>query len=86
MIDNLDITHSCGNIFADIGLKNSQEQLIKAFIVNKIEQEIKKQGFTQTKAAQIIAISQSSLSRILRGNFSNISKSKLLACLNSLIH
>ena len=78
------ITHSCGNIFEDIGLANSQDMLIKAQIVTKIEEEIKKRNLTQVEAAKIIGIPQSRLSKILRGQFLNIFESKLLHCLNNL--
>ena len=39
---------------------------------------------TQTAAAKIIDIPQSRLSKILRGQFLNVSESKLLHCLNKL--
>lgn len=78
------IVSSCGNVFEDIGLADSQDMLIKAQIVVKIEQEIKKRGLTQVEAAKIIDIPQSRLSKILRGQFINVSETKLLNCLNKL--
>lgn len=78
------VTHSCGNIFEDIGLANPQDMLVKAQIVTKIEQEIRKRGLTQVEAAKIIDIPQSRLSKILKGQFINVSESKLLHCLNKL--
>ena len=41
------ITKSSGNIFADLGLANPDEMLVKAKIVHKIEQEIKSRKLTQ---------------------------------------
>lgn len=49
MIDNK-VTKSSGNIFADIGLANPEEMLVKAQIVHKIEQEIKNRNLTQAEA------------------------------------
>jgi predicted XRE-type DNA-binding protein len=80
----IQVTESCGNIFEDIGLANPQDMLIKAQIVTKIEQEIRRRALTQTQAAKIIDIPQSRLSKILRGQFINVSESKLLHCLNKL--
>ena len=78
------VTKSCGNIFADIGLPNPEEMLMKAEIVSKIKQEIKNRQLTQKQAADIMAISQPRLSLIFRGQYTNISESKLLHCLNAL--
>lgn len=78
------ITPSCGNIFADIGLPDPEDLLIKSQIVIKLEQEIKKRKLTQSEAAEIIDVPQSRLSKILRGQFMNVSESKLLSCLNKL--
>ncbi len=78
------ITKSSGNIFADIGLPNPEEMIMKAEIVYKIKQEVKARNLTQKQAAEIMGISQPRLSLILRGQYINISESKLLQCLNKL--
>ncbi len=83
-MEKVKVTMSCGNVFEDIGLANSQDLLIKAQIVTKIEQELKKRELTQAEASKIIDIPQSRLSKILRGQFINVSESKLLHCLNKL--
>lgn len=77
-------TPSCGNIFADIGLPNPEELLVKSQIVIKIKEEMEARNLTQKQAASIIEIPQPRLSKILRGQFLNISESKLLHCLNKL--
>ena len=48
------ITHSCGNIFEDIGLANSQDMLIKAQIVTKIEEEIKNNPRSRSAKLRIL--------------------------------
>lgn len=78
------MTSSCGNIFADIGLPNPEDLLIKSQIVVKIKEEIESRKLTQQQAAEIIDIPQPRLSKILRGQFLNVSESKLLHCLNKL--
>lgn len=83
MIDNK-VTKSSGNIFADIGLVNPEEMLVKAQIVHKIEQEIKKRNLTQAEAAKLMDIPQPRVSKIVNGMFHDISESKLMHCLNKL--
>lgn len=83
-MDNNKLTKSSGNVFADIGCENPEEMFIKAQIVHKIEQEIKKRNLTQRQAADIMDIPQPRISHILNGRFHNISESKLLHCINKL--
>jgi predicted XRE-type DNA-binding protein len=45
------ITRSSGNIFADLGLPNSEELLLKARIASLISEKIKLQGMSQAEAA-----------------------------------
>lgn len=77
-------TASSGNIFDDIGLPNPEDLLIKSHIVIKIKEEMELRNLTQQQAAEIIDIPQPRLSKILRGQFLNVSESKLLHCLNKL--
>ncbi len=41
-----------GNVFADLGLPNPEERLLKANIVNELHRLIKERGLTQVKAAK----------------------------------
>ena len=58
-----------GNIFADIGLPNAEEHLLKAALVVQLHRLIKARKLTQTAAAKIAGIKQPDLSNILRGHF-----------------
>ena len=78
------ITKSSGNIFADLGLANPDEMLVKAKIVHKIEQEIKSRKLTQAEAAMLMDIPQPRVSKIVNGRFHDISETKLMHCLNKL--
>ena len=78
------ITKSSGNIFADLGLANPDEMLVKAKIVHKIEQEIKSRKLTQAEAAMLMDIRQPRVSKIVNGRFHDISETKLMHCLNKL--
>jgi predicted XRE-type DNA-binding protein len=67
-----------GNVFADLGLPNPEERLLKAQIMHAIGQEIKRQGLTQVKAAKKVGLAQPDLSRILNGRASNYSTERLI--------
>lgn len=73
-----------GNVYADIGLRDAENMLVKARLAVKIGETIKRRGISQEAAARIIGISQSKLSRLMRGQFRGISESKLIDCLTRL--
>lgn len=73
-----------GNVFADLGLKNADELLVKADIMIELRRLIAERGLTQVKAAKIIGISQPDLSRLLRGGgFGDYSTERLLKMLTA---
>lgn len=85
MSDNsIEIEQSSGNVFADIGLLNAEEMLVKARLSTKISEIIKHRHLTQSEAADIVGLPQPKLSGMLRGQFRGISESKMLECLNKL--
>ncbi len=58
-----------GNIFAEIGLPNAGEHLIKAQLVFKIDNLMKKRGLKQADAAKVFGVKQPDVSKMLRGDF-----------------
>jgi predicted XRE-type DNA-binding protein len=81
--DSDDSVHvGSGNVFADLGLPNPEERLLKAQIMHAIGEEIKRQGLTQVQAAKKAGLAQPDLSRILNGRASsNYSTERLLRVL-----
>ena len=79
-------THELGsrNIYADLGVPAADEMLIKAQLVARIASIIGENGYTQTKAAGILGLTQPKLSRLLRGQFRGFSERKLMDCLTHL--
>lgn len=67
-----------GNVFADIGLPNADEHLVKAHLVYKISAIMKERKLTQIKAANLLGVKQPDISNMLRGQFSRVSVEKLL--------
>ena len=49
---------SSGNVFADLGLPNSEQELLKAKLAVQIYKLIKEQKLTQTKAAELLGTTQ----------------------------
>ncbi len=79
-----EIENSSGNVFADLGLPDAEEMLIKARLAAKIGEIIKHRHLTQQQASEVLGMPQSKISNMLRGNFRGISEAKMLECLNLL--
>ncbi|SEI09452.1 helix-turn-helix transcriptional regulator [Tardiphaga sp. OK245] len=77
-------TKSSGNVFADLGLPNADEHLIKAEIVLGIAVRIKSKGLTQAQASKLIGLAQPDVSKLLRGQFSGYSYERLFGFLVAL--
>jgi predicted XRE-type DNA-binding protein len=45
------------NVFADLGLPNAEQELLKAQLTLQIYRIIKQRGITQTQAAKVLGIS-----------------------------
>jgi predicted XRE-type DNA-binding protein len=81
---NDEITPSCGNVYEDLGLPGAGAMRVKAQLALSIDRIIKNRGLSQTKAAQIIGLSQPKLSDMLNGKFRGISEAKMLECITRL--
>jgi len=75
---------SCGNVFADAGLPNAEDHLLKARLVSRIEDLMEERDLSQTKAARLMGLAQPDLSNILHGRFRGYSAERLMRCLSSL--
>jgi predicted XRE-type DNA-binding protein len=70
-----------GNIFADLGLPDAEERLLKSNVVVELHRLIKERALTQTVAAKRLGITQGDLSNILRGRFDGYSAERLIKML-----
>ena len=50
------VTEGSGNVFADLGLPNADQELMKARLTLQIYRIIKERGITQTEAGKILGI------------------------------
>ena len=72
-----------GNIFADLGLPDAEELLLKSQIVVTLRRLIKARNLTQTEAAKRIGIGQPDLSNVMRGRFRGYSTERLMRMLTA---
>src|ERR1039458_8382642 len=77
---------STGNVFADLGLADAGEHLIKAGLVVRIDRTIRQRKLTQAAAAQLMGIDQPKISAMLAGQFRGYSVERLMRFLVALGH
>lgn len=75
---------SSGNVFADLGLPNPEERLVKAELARKISEIIATRKLTQVQASELLGIDQPKVSSLIRGRLSGFSTDRLISYLNSL--
>ncbi|MFM5887353.1 MAG: helix-turn-helix domain-containing protein [Dolichospermum sp.] len=83
MSENIEITTSSGNVFADLGLPNSDEMLVKAELARKISYAITSRGLTQLEAAELLGIDQPKVSALIRGRLTGFSLERMFKFLNA---
>ena len=72
------------NVFADLGLPNPDQELLKAELTLQIYRIIKQRNLTQTEAGKILGISQPHVSALARNRAGNFSVGRLLDFLTAL--
>jgi predicted XRE-type DNA-binding protein len=77
-------TRGSGNIFADIGVDHPEEALAKARIVDTIAELLAKQKLSQEEAGKLVRLTQSQVSRLMRGDTREFSYERLMRILNAL--
>ena len=80
----IEIQVSSGNVFRDLGFPDAEELKIKSGLAIEITRAVQRLGLTQQEAGRKMGISQAKVSSLMRGDFSNLSESKLMECLNHL--
>jgi predicted XRE-type DNA-binding protein len=83
-MEDIKLEKSSGNVFADIGLDESEERLAKSDLALKIAQIINKSHLSQTQAAKLLGITQPKVSAILSGQLKGFSLEKLMHLLCAL--
>jgi predicted XRE-type DNA-binding protein len=78
------VTESSGNVFADLGLPNADQELMKARLTLQIYRIIKERGITQAEAGKIFGIPQPHVSALARNRAGNFSLGRLIDFLTAL--
>lgn len=84
VVEGIEVHEGSGNVYADLGFPNAEEMLVKAKLVMKISEIVRRKGLTQVEAARILGLTQPKVSALFRGQFRGISERKLIDCLTSL--
>lgn len=72
------------NVFADLGFPDAETHLLKAELVTRIQRVITAQALTQVAAAKLMGLSQPDVSRLLNGQFRDVSVERLMRLLTRL--
>ena len=78
MNDEIEIMKSSGNLFADLGRANPQEDQLKSDLAHRLSLSIRERGLTQQQAADVLGIDQPKVSALMRGRISGVSVERLL--------
>ncbi len=75
---------SGGNVFADFGIPDADEHLVKADLAFRIRQALQERALTQTEAADLLGTSQARISELYHGKVAQMTYDRLLGWLNAL--
>ena len=73
-----------GNVFADLGFANPEQEQLKAQLTLQIYRTLKQRGLTQAKAGEILGIKQPHVSNLMRGRSGSFSVGRLMQFLTAL--
>ena len=78
------IERGSGNVFSDIGRPDAEGHYVKAQLVFRMQQIMKAEKLSQSRAADIMGIKQPDVSNLVRGRFRGYSIERILGFLQSL--
>jgi len=80
------VEEGSGNIFADLGFANPEQEQLKARLILQIYHTIKERELTQVQAGEILGIKQPNVSSLMRGQSGAFSVERLMEFLTALGH
>jgi predicted XRE-type DNA-binding protein len=78
------ITESSGNIFADLGFPNPEQELLKAQLTSQIYTILKAGRMTQVEIAKMLGVQQPQVSLLMRNRSGSFSVGRLMEFLTAL--
>jgi len=86
MTDDPISTPGSGNVFADLGLPDPEQDMARANLVHAIGDILRARGLSQSEAAAVLGVDQAKVSALLRGRISGFSTDRLMRFLTRLGH
>jgi predicted XRE-type DNA-binding protein len=80
----VEVTRGSGNVFADLGFAEPEEEVAKAQLLMLIQQTIKRRRLNQTEAAALMGVDQPKVSALLKGRGASFSSARLMRLLTRL--
>jgi predicted XRE-type DNA-binding protein len=84
LVRGIPIEEGSGNVFADLGLPDAEERLVKSRLAALITDIIRKKGWTQAEAADRLNTHQPTISALRKGRLSSITYDRLVSWLVAL--
>jgi predicted XRE-type DNA-binding protein len=81
---NIRVEQASGNVFANLGLPNPDQEVLKAHLTLQIYRIVKARGLTQAQAGDILGIKQPHVSALMRNRAGNFSVGRLMEFLTAL--
>lgn len=75
---------SSGNVFADLGFRDSKQELLKAELTVQIFKLLRGRGLTQNEAAKLLGTTQAQVSALMRCKPVSVSVGRLMEFLTIL--
>lgn len=75
---------SADNVFADLGFKDSEQELLKAKLTLQIHRLVKARALTQNEAAALLGTTQAQMSALMRCKPVSVSVGRLMEFLTAL--
>jgi predicted XRE-type DNA-binding protein len=80
--DKLEMQMSSGNVFADLGFKNSEEMLLKSELVRQINLTIVLRQLDEKQTREILDIDENTRSNLAKGRLTELTIEQLFRYLN----
>jgi predicted XRE-type DNA-binding protein len=82
--DGIPVTEGSGNVFADLGVAEPEEELAKAQLASLIRDAVRRRRLTQGEAAALTGLDQPKVSALVNGRLGGFSSDRLMRCLTAL--
>ncbi len=77
-VNRIDVEASSGNVFADLGLPNPEQELLKADLTLQVYKALEARKLTRMQAGKVLGIPQPRVSDLLNGRARSVSAERLM--------